>query len=89
MFLAAPELWNRSSMCPFRRVSIQTVSEVPRWEISKLAGDLIIPVIVPPVLFISGTLIYYDVRLKKEGYDFRSLSVEMGVLPVSPVTSTN
>ena len=50
--------------------------------LARFVGDLVVSVIVPPVLFIGGTLIYYDVRLKKEEYDFSALSREMGIATV-------
>ena len=36
-------------------------------------------VLVPPVIFIAGTLVYYDLRVRKEGFDTDRLSLEMGV----------
>ncbi len=35
-------------------------------------------VVVMPVLFIAGTLTYYDLRVRKEQYDIETLSREMG-----------
>ena len=45
-------------------------------------GRVVVGVGVPPVLFISGTLLYYDLRLRKEEYSFAGLSREMGMAPV-------
>ena len=45
----------------------------------ELLGSLLVAVVVPPVGFIAGTLIYYDLRVRKEDYDFATLSQEMGV----------
>ncbi len=42
-----------------------------------LAG-LVVTIIAPPILFIAGTLLYYDLRVRKEDYDFAALSQEMG-----------
>ena len=42
-------------------------------------GSLIVGVAVPPVMFIAATLLYYDLRVRKEDYDFAALSREMGV----------
>lgn len=39
-------------------------------------------VIVPPVIFIAGTLVYFDLRVRKEGFDTDRLSQEMGVTQV-------
>ena len=35
-------------------------------------------VVVMPVLFIAGTLTYYDLRVRKEQYDIETLSRKMG-----------
>jgi len=45
-------------------------------------GGVVVGVAVPPVLFISGTLLYYDLRVRKEEYDFAGLSREMGIAAV-------
>ena len=37
-------------------------------------------VVVMPVIFISGTLTYYDLRVRKEQYDIETLSREMGAV---------
>ena len=42
-----------------------------------LSGELIY-VVVMPVIFIAGTLTYYDLRVRKEQYDIETLSREMG-----------
>ena len=42
-----------------------------------LAG-LVVTVVAPPILFVAGTLLYYDLRVRKEDYDFAALSREMG-----------
>ena len=38
-------------------------------------------VIALPVLYIAATLLYFDIRLRKEGYDAARLSAEMGAPP--------
>lgn len=43
-----------------------------------LSGEVMY-VVVTPVLFIAGTLTYYDLRVRKEQYDIETLSREMGV----------
>lgn len=43
-------------------------------------GSMVVAVVVPPVGFIAGTLIYYDLRVRKENYDFAALSREMGLV---------
>ena len=40
-------------------------------------GSVGVAVIVPPVLAISGALLYYDLRVRKENYDLTTLSREM------------
>ncbi len=42
-----------------------------------LSGE-VMQVVVMPVLFIAGTLTYYDLRVRKEHYDIETLSREMG-----------
>ncbi len=39
-------------------------------------------VVVTPVVFIAGTLTYYDLRVRKEQYDIETLSREMGAAAV-------
>ncbi len=45
-------------------------------------GSMVVGVVVPPVTYIATTLLYYDLRVRKEGYDMSRLSTEMGVSPV-------
>lgn len=42
-------------------------------------GGVLVAIAVPPVAFIGGTLLYYDLRVRKENYDFSVLSREMGI----------
>ena len=44
-----------------------------------LSGELMY-VVVMPVIFIAGTLTYYDLRVRKEQYDIETLSREMGAV---------
>ena len=44
-------------------------------------GGLTVGVLVPPVVSIATTLLYCDLRVRKEGYDVSWLSREMGVAP--------
>ena len=37
-------------------------------------------VLVPPVIFVAGTLVYFDLRVRKEGLNTDRLSQEMGVV---------
>ncbi len=39
-------------------------------------------VLVTPVMLIAGTLVYYDLRVRKEGFDTGRLSQEMGITQV-------
>ena len=45
-------------------------------------GSVLVGVVVPPVAGIASTLIYYDLRVRKEQYNFAMLSREMGMAPV-------
>ena len=49
--------------------------------IAVTAGAALASVLVLPVTYIPATLLYYDIRLRKEGYDVSQLSEEMGVAP--------
>ena len=51
-------------------------------DLTLFLGRLVVGITVPPVLFISGTLLYYDLRVRKEEYDFAGLSREMGIARV-------
>ena len=42
-------------------------------------GSIFVETIVLPVLFIAGTLLYYDLRVRKEQYNVSELSEEMGI----------
>ena len=42
-------------------------------------GQVIVGIVVPPVLFIAWTLLYYDMRVRKEEYDVAALSRELGI----------
>ena len=46
-------------------------------------GGLVVETVAPPVLFIGGTLLYYDMRVRKEQFDLSILSREMGLAPAS------
>lgn len=45
-------------------------------------GGLVAAVAVPPVAAIALTLLYYDLRVRREQYDLAALSHEMGMAPV-------
>ena len=45
----------------------------------ELGGGMVVALAVPPVASIAGTLLYYDLRVRKEDYSFAILSREMGV----------
>ncbi len=45
-------------------------------------GGIVVGILVPPVLFIGGTLLYYDLRVRQEAYDLGVLSQEIGVAGV-------
>ena len=42
-------------------------------------ADLAVSTAVPLVLFIFGTLLYYDLRVRKEEYDLETMSRELGI----------
>ncbi len=50
-------------------------------QITEAVGLLVTGVLVTPITVIAATLLYYDLRVRKEGYDMSRLSVEMGVAP--------
>jgi len=45
----------------------------------RFIGSRIVEVVVPPVWFIAGTLIYYDLRVRREEYSVDTLSRDMGI----------
>ena len=68
---------------------IAAVATTPEEEISTInlspammLGSVVVGVVVPPVTYIATTLLYYDLRVRKEGYDVSRLSSEMGVASV-------
>ena len=50
-------------------------------QITEAIGLLVAGVLVAPITVIATTLLYYDFRVRKEGYDISRLSLEMGVAP--------
>jgi hypothetical protein len=44
-----------------------------------LLADSAVRITVLPLLFIGGTLLYYDLRVRNEEYDVATLSREMGI----------
>ena len=50
-------------------------------QITEAVGLLVAGVLVAPITVIATTLLYYDFRVRKEGYDISRLSKEMGVAP--------
>lgn len=49
---------------------------------SMLAASSLLPAIaVPPVVSIAVTLLYYDLRVRRERYDIERLSQELGLVP--------
>jgi hypothetical protein len=45
----------------------------------RFLNNVVVEIAILPVLFISGTLLYYDLRVRKEQYDLSVLSREMGI----------
>ena len=46
------------------------------------AATLLIEVVLPPVLFIAGTLMYYSLRFEKEPFNLATLRQELEIAPV-------
>jgi hypothetical protein len=42
-------------------------------------NSIVVGVVVLPVLFTGMTLLYYDLRVRKEHFDLEALTQEMGV----------
>jgi hypothetical protein len=51
-----------------------------------LSALLIIPIY--PLLAVVSTLLYYDLRIRKEGFDLEVMSRELGAPPVAPLPAT-
>ena len=49
----------------------------------RFIGGLVAGTIVAPLLAIAWTLLYYDLRVRKEDYDFNVMSKELGLDPGS------
>ena len=45
----------------------------------RFLASLLVEVVVPPIVVIAGTLLYYDMRVRNEKYDLATLSREMGI----------
>lgn len=45
-------------------------------------SSVLVAVAVPPVVFIAETLLYYDLRVRKENYNIAKLSQEMGLAAI-------
>ena len=45
----------------------------------QVLGSVTVSILVPPVLAIAGTLLYYDLRVRKEDYDFTTMGRELGI----------
>jgi hypothetical protein len=52
-------------------------------DLIRLLGDITVLAVVPPVYAIAGTLLYYDLRVRKENYDMSELSRELGLAAAS------
>ena len=68
---------------PFQLMSVLISGEEVNFagQITEAIGLLVAGVLVGPVTVIATTLLYYDLRVRKEGYDMSRLSLEMGVAP--------
>ena len=69
---------------PFQLVSVLVSGEEVNLasQVTEAFGLMVAGVLVAPVTVIAATLLYYDLRVRKEGYDISRLSLEMGVAPV-------
>jgi hypothetical protein len=47
-----------------------------------IVANVLVAVAVPPVVFIAETLLYYDLRVRKENYNLAILSQEMGMAAI-------
>ena len=68
---------------PFQLMSVLISGEEVNLagQVTEAIGLLVAGVLVGPVTVIATTLLYYDLRVRKEGYDMSRLSLEMGVAP--------
>ena len=49
----------------------------------QLLGDVVTGVVAPPLVFVGGTLLYLDLRVRKEGLDLEGLARETALAPPS------
>ena len=65
---------------PFQLVAVLVSGEevTLAGQIAEAVGLLVTGVLVPPVTVIATTLLYYDLRVRKEGYNMSRLTIEMG-----------
>lgn len=49
----------------------------------QIATSMAVTTLAPPVLFIANTLLYYDIRVRKEHFDLKQLSNDMGLATAS------
>ena len=49
----------------------------------QIATGMAVTTLAPPVLFIANTLLYYDMRVRKEHFDLEQLSNDMGLATAS------
>ncbi len=67
---------------PFAAVMLAAGSGSATAVVVQSVGGIVVGILVPPVLFIGGTLLYYDLRVRQEDYDLGALSKEIGVAVV-------
>ena len=71
---------------PFAIASRIAMGEGEEANLASMTMDLLAAaatsVLVLPVIFIAGTLLYYDLRVRKEGFNTDRLSQEMGIVQV-------
>ncbi len=68
-------------MLPFLLVSIGAAPDATTIvsQAMQVIGGVVVGVVVPPVIFIAVTLLYYDLRVRNENYNLDRLSKEMGL----------
>ena len=69
-------------LLPFLLVSFVAAPDATTFvsQAIQIIGSAVVGVIVPPVIFIAATLLYYDLRVRNEDYDVVRLSQEMGLI---------
>ncbi len=54
-----------------------------------IAGPIAAIILLPPITSIGGALLYFDLRVRKEGYTLENLSAEIGQTGLTPSSTAN